>query len=371
MMSERMRRGRTRSVILCVGLAAASAGSGGVAHAQPAPSSAPAPEELKAARELFQEAYKDEQEKRFAQALEKFQKVAAVKESASVRYRIGSVLESLGRFREARDSFRALAASKPNLTTPEKDIADNAAERAHLLDKKIPRLVLRFQPNPPADARVSIDGAPVPASTAPRAIELDPGEHHILASSPTSKLTETKVTLSEGGEVEVQVVLEPNAPAPPPPQPPPRESPRRDNTLAYVALGAGGALLVTGIVLLAIREGDVSDIKKACGAEGACPAGADQSSLTSSHDQAALFGPLGVGLGVIGLAAAGTGVFLLLRHPAPPDAAPAQGASARPSRRLSEPWLGQGSTTSPSNGGIRISTRPVYGGAMLGVGTSF
>jgi hypothetical protein len=355
MMSERMLRSRTTTVILCVGLVAASAVTGRVASAQPPPSSTPAPEELKAAREMFQEAYKDEQEKRYAQALEKFQKVAAVKESASVRYRIGSVLESLGRLREARDSFRALAASKSNLTTPEKDIADNAAERAHLLDKKIPRLVLRLQPNPPADARVSIDGAPVPASTTPRAIELDPGEHHILASSPTSKLTETKVTLTEGGEVEVQVLLEPNAPATPPPvEPPPPEAPRRDNTLAYVAIGAGGALLVTGIVLLAVRGGDVSDIKKACGADGACPAGVNQSSLQSSHDQAALFGPLGIGLGVVGLAAAGTGVFLLLRKPPAPDAAPAKG-----------------STTSPSNGGIRISTRPVYGGAMLGLGTSF
>ena len=346
---------RTRGAVLCLALATAATLTGGVAHAQSAPSSTPAPDELKAARELFQEAYKDEQEKRYAQALEKFQRVAAVKESASVRYRIGSVLESLGRLREARDSFRALSASKPNLTTPEKDIADNAAERAHLLDKKIPRLVLRLQPNPPADARVSIDGAPVPATTAPRAIELDPGEHHILANSPTSKLSESKVTLTEGGEVEVMVALEPNGPATPPPvEPPVAETSHRNDTLAYVAIGAGGALLVTGLVLLGIRQGDVSDIKTACGADGACPAGADRSSLQSSHDQAALFGPLGIGLGVVGLAAAGTGVFLLLRRAPATEAPPAKG-----------------STTSPSSGGIRISPRPIYGGGLLGLDTSF
>ncbi len=350
---------RTRAAALALPLALALAsasaitGSAGVAHAQTPPSSTPSnPDELKAARELFQDAYKDEQEKRYAQALEKFQRVAAVKESASVRYRIGSVLEGLGRLREARDSFRALAASKPNLTKPEQDIADNAAERAHLLDKKIPRLVLKLQPNPPADARVSIDGAPVPASTAPRAIELDPGEHHILASSPTSKLTESKVTLTEGGEVEVTVSLEPNAP--PPPIEKPVEPPHRNNTLAYVAIGAGAALLATGVVLLAVREGDVSDIKKACGAEGACPAGVDMSDLSSKHDQAALFGPLGIGLGVVGLAAAGTGVFLLIRKPSSDAAAPPKDT-----------------TTSATNGGIRISTRPVHGGAMLGVGASF
>jgi hypothetical protein len=333
-------------------------GGAGVAHAQTPPSSSTGADELKAARELFQDAYKDEQEKRYAQALEKFQRVAAVKESASVRYRIGSVLEGLGRLREARDSFRALAASKPNLTKPEQDIADNAAERAHLLDKKIPRLVLKLQPNPPADARVSIDGAPVPASTAPRSIELDPGEHHILASSPTSKLTESKVTLTEGGEVEVTVALEPNAPTPPPPVEKPIEPPHRNNTLAYVAIGAGAALIATGAVLLAVREGDVSDIKKACGADGACPAGVDMSDLNSKHDQAALFGPLGIGLGVVGLAAAGTGIFLLVRKPSADSAPPAKDTttSAHPV---------------DASRGIRISTRPVYGGAMLGLGTSF
>src|SRR4051812_3669691 len=69
------------------------------------------PEELQQARELFQEAYKDEQERRFSEALEKFQRVARVKESAAVRYRIAAVLEGAGRIREARDSFRALAVS--------------------------------------------------------------------------------------------------------------------------------------------------------------------------------------------------------------------------------------------------------------------
>lgn len=338
----------------------------GVARAQgtagPTPAATPATpateQQLKAAREMFQDAYKDEQEKRYAQALDKFQRVAAVKESASVRYRIGSVLEQLGRLREARDAFRALAASKPNLTQPEKEIADNAAERAHLLDKRIPRLLLRLQPDPPADARVSIDGAPVPVSTTPRSIELDPGEHHILASSPTSLPSESKVTLAEGREVEVMVALETTGASKPPPpvvaEPPAVESPRRDHTLAYVALGAGGVLVVTGLVLLGIREGDISDIKKACGSNGTCPS-AERESLQSSHDQAALFGPLGIGVGLVGLAAAGTGVYLLLRRAPAADVAPAKGTT----------------TTSPSSGGIHISTRPVYGGALLGLGASF
>jgi hypothetical protein len=329
---------RTRSALFGLGLAVAMSAGGRGALAQ---QKEPSPDELKAAREMFTDAYKDEQEKRFAQALEKFQRVAAVKESASVRYRIASVLEELGRLREARDAFRALAATKPNLPQAQQAIADRSAERAHQLDGKIPKLVLRLQPNPPPDTRVTIDGASVPASTTPRRIELDPGEHVVQASSASSQPSENKVTLAEGSEVEFTVMLTAKTAAPPPP--PPVEAAPRNNTLAYVALGAGGVLLVSGLVLLGLREGDISDIKSACGANGSCPL-AMKDDLQSKHDEAALFGPLGIGLGIAGIAVAGTGAYLLLR--------PSPKADAQPT-------------------GLRVSPRPVAGGAMLGVGSAF
>ena len=80
-----MSRGtRTRARLFGLGLVVALSAGGRGALAQ---QKDPSPDELSAAREMFQDAYKDEQEKRYAQALEKFQRVAAVKESASVRYR--------------------------------------------------------------------------------------------------------------------------------------------------------------------------------------------------------------------------------------------------------------------------------------------
>jgi hypothetical protein len=306
--------------------------------------------DLKAARELFQEAYKDEQEKRYAQALEKFQRVAAVKESALVRYRIASVMEGLGRFKEARDAFRALAAAKPTLPAAEQEIAGSAAERAHALDRRIPKLVVRLQENPPPDTRVTVDGAPVPASAQPgKPIELDPGEHTVQATAPGSKQYESKVTLTEGVESAVVVGLVPlEVEKPPPPKTP--ETPTKNNTLAYVALGAGGVLLVTGVALLLVREGKISDLEKAC-PNGNCPA-SKKNDLESTRDSAELFGPLGVTLGVIGLAAAGTGIYLLVRTPKTQDPA-------------------NGTTTPAPNAGLRLGPKPVPGGAMLGLSTTF
>ncbi|HSO32140.1 MAG TPA: hypothetical protein VLT33_06485 [Labilithrix sp.] len=345
-----MRSERARAAAIAVAVLLATAAAAPAAHAQgrapsgPGAAGGPSADELKAARDLFQEAYRDEQEKRFAPALEKFQRVAAVKESASVRYRIASVLASLGRLRESRDAYRALAASKPSLPAGEQEIADSAAERAQALDRRIPRLVVHLQESAPPDARVTIDGAPIPASTTPRPFELDPGDHVVQASAPSAQSSETKVVLPEGGEVTVTVILPPKVakvvkppPPPRPEEPAPSSTVKRDDTVAFVALGAGGVLVVTGIVLLGIREGDVSDIKKACAPT--CPSG-NRSELESKHDTAQLFGPLGVGLAVVGLAAVGVGGYLLFR-PAPRAAA------------------------------LRIGPRAVPGGALLGIGTAF
>src|SRR5258708_3409477 len=65
------------------------------------------PDELTAARALFGEALRDEEKNHFAAALEKFQHVAAVKETPPVRYRIGTCYEGLGRRAQAFASYQA------------------------------------------------------------------------------------------------------------------------------------------------------------------------------------------------------------------------------------------------------------------------
>lgn len=333
-----MTSSRTAKVVFFgVALALATVGRAPAARAQTA-------EELNAARQLFSEAYQDEQDKRYDQALEKFQRVAKVRESASVRYRIASVLEAMGRLREARDTFRALAAQKDTLEKKDKPIADSAADRALQIDRKIPRLVVNAPADAPADTRVAVDGASVPTG---RPLELDPGDHVVQANASGKKPFEGHVKLGEGGETPFNVALEP-AVATPPPQPPQEQKPNR--TLAYVALGAGGVLLVTGVALLIVREGDIAYVRDHCPGD-VCPI-AEQGDITEKRDEAKLFGPLGGGLAVVGLAAAGAGAYLLLRKP---SSSPASG----------------GTPTAPSHGGLRIGPRMVRGGAMVGVGASF
>src|SRR5262249_3029649 len=150
------------------------------------------------------------------------------------------------------------------------------------------------------------DGEPVPVTTTARPIEVDPGDHVVAASAPGAPPYERKVTLAEGaGEVPHVVTFEAEKPPPPPPKG------GRDNTLAWVALGGGGALALTGGLLLLAREGAIDDIEKTCHGN-VCPT-KTQSQVEDDRDRAELFGPLGGALSVVGLVAMGVGVYLLVR----------------------------------------------------------
>jgi hypothetical protein len=306
--------------------------------------------ELKAARELFQEAYEDEKEKRFEEALEKFQRVAQVRESAPVRYRIASVLEQLGRLREARDAYRAIAASKPTLPEDQQEVADAAAQKVLAVDRRIPKLVVSIEEPAPEGARVSVNGVPVPASATPRKIELDPGEHVIQATATNAPPYEKRVTLAAGEEVPVAIALGPQTVDEPDPPPPGGEATETNRTLGYVALGAGGVLLITSAALLIVREGLIGDIETACPG-GVCPI-ARRDEIEGKRSDADLFGPLGLGVGVVGLAAAGLGAYMLLRSSPSTSEPPATGSAPRAWR-------------------LSPRARVLQGGAMVGVGATF
>jgi hypothetical protein len=302
--------------------------------------------ELKAARELFQEAYEDEKEKRFEEALEKFQRVAQVRESAPVRYRIASVLEQLGRLREA---YRAIAASKPTLPEDQQEVADAAAQKVLAVDRRIPKLVVRIEEPAPEGARVSVNGVPVPASATPRKIELDPGEHVVQATATNAPPYEKRVTLAAGEEVPVAIAFGPQT-ADEPESPPGGEVTEKNRTLGYVALGAGGVLLITSAALLIVREGLIGDIETACPG-GVCPI-ARRDEIEGKRSDADLFGPLGLGVGVVGLAAAGFGAYMLLRSSPSTSEPPATGSAPRAWR-------------------LSPRARVLQGGAMVGVGAAF
>ena len=314
-------------------------------------------QELEGARKKFQDAYKLEQDGKYEEALELFQEVAQVKESASVKYRIAKNQAQLNRLRVARDGMRALAASKSSLPPKDQNIADSAAAEVVELDKKIPKLSVKVQDKPPADTRISVDGQPIPSGGTPQPIEVDPGEHTVIASGAGMKRFEKKVTLGISANETVTVQFEPEAIAngggngssvetPPPPPPPSR------GVLPYILVIGGGALVIIGGSVLLSREGTIDDINEAC-PNNVCPT-SRQGEIEDKRDSAETALPVGLAVLGVGAVATGLGVYLFVR----------------PLKQADQPT--NGTQPAPRRGqSVHFGPKPIRGGMMLGLGATF
>ncbi len=97
----------------------------------------------------------------------------------------------------------------------------------------------------------TVDDAPASAENA--TVELDPGEHHVVARDPRGAVAEARVTLAAGQRdvpVRLRFPAPPAppvmAPRPPPPPPPDRTVPLVLGGVGLAALGAGGVLSIVG-----------------------------------------------------------------------------------------------------------------------------
>lgn len=270
-----------------------------VASAQvPAP---PDPDPIAAARALFAQALRDEEAGRFAVALDEFQRVRAVRDSAAVEYRIGSCYEGLGQPAPAFRAYlaaQALGASDPLAT----DVSQAAADRLDVLGKQVARLTLTMpSPTPPStEVRVD-DGVVEPGGP----IALAPGRHVVTATATGATPFRSEIALATGAQVSLTVALEP-LPAPRAVEPMPESdavAPAR-----WLVVGGGAALVATSAVLLIVRHDEISDLNRTCPG-GLCPIGASERELESTRHRAQVFGPVAVACGVAGIGLAAAGVY--------------------------------------------------------------
>lgn len=288
---------------------------------------------LASARHLFTEAVADQDAKRFEVALDKFRRVAAVKETANVRYRIASCLDALGRTAEALAAYDAvvrLGAQDPSAV----DAVQASRARGAQLEASVARLTVVLPPDAPADTEVHIDDAAIDRSSLAWSLPLWPGRHTLRATASGRTPFEAAVQLSAGGRVTLTVTLQPaEAPAPaaptpaptptpaaPPPTPPAPQANASSGppTGAWIAFGAGGVLAVGSVVSFVLRASNLSTLDRDCAttASGSlsCPA-SKSGEVSSAHDAAQVEGPLGIGLAAGAAAAIGVGVWMWLARP--------------------------------------------------------
>jgi len=296
-----------------------------------APAAAQSADQLDTARKLFADAVADEDAKRFDTALEKFQRVAAVKDTANVRFRIASCLEALGRRAEALSNYEAsVKLAEQEKASP--DVMRAAREHAADLERVVPRLSVVLPADAPATTEVRIDDAPVDRSALAGGLPLDVGHHTIRATAPGDSPFETAVTLPEGGHVSISVTLTPVAPpAGPlggqtlgqgPPVPPgdgeknPPAATHPSHVGAWIAIGVGGALAVGSVVSFVLRQSNLGTIDHDCSGSGTlqCPT-SRESEVTDARNAAQWQGPLAIGLAAGAVVGLGIGAWLLATTP--------------------------------------------------------
>jgi hypothetical protein len=280
---------------------------------------------LASARRLFTEAVADQGAKRYDVALGKFQQVAAVRETANVRYRIAACLEALGRGAEALASYDAavrLGATEGGAS----DVVQAARERAAKLDATVAHLVVGLPAAPPAGLEVKVDGTPVDAGSlaSSSALPLDPGHHTLTATAPGRTPFETGVVLQAGSRVSIAVTLAeapppaPDPPGKPPPVPPEAPPAAPDRTAAWISFGVGGALAAGAVVSLVLRQSNLSTLQHDCTTQSdgnfSCP-GSTAGDVNPAHDAAQIEGPLAIGLAAGAVVAVGVGAWLLAAPP--------------------------------------------------------
>ena len=315
-----LRRGvqhRTGGVL--VGLALAT--SGLCAHADdPAQASAP---EIVAARELFRQGTEDVDAGRYALGLEKFRRVAAVKETANVRYNIARCEESLNKTGAALANFET-AEREAAVDSKGDEVAKLAHDRAAALRPRVPRLELIAPPLAPGGLEVTLDGSRIALTTLGVPLPVDPGSHLIDATAPGYAAFHAAVALAESESKTVSIALARAAGATtvvpvaalPPPNPSDSSTARR--TWSIVALATAGALAAGSVAFLLVHDGAVSSVKDDCPG-GLCPV-ARRSDVESLQSRANTTEALSIGFVAAAAVTTGVGLYLALSTPSAPTA---------------------------------------------------
>ena len=282
------------------------------AHAQ-------TPSEIATAKQWFADGLAKEEKGDFAGSLELFKRAAQVKRTPQIVYHVGFCESRTGALVEALvDLESAVALAR---TARADDVVTAATAELADVQRRTPRVEVR----PPEDttpARFVVDGRSVALSMLRTPMPLNPGEHTVTVELATGAKATKSVTLAERDAIKVDLTPVESGAAQPPapvlvpsperPAAPPLRSPeeRGSSTVPWILVGGGAAVAITGAVLMVVARGKEGDLDEQCPAHKSCP-----SSLESDYDSAKTLNALGIGLGAVGIVAAGVGVSMLVLRP--------------------------------------------------------
>jgi hypothetical protein len=171
----------------------------------------PGDADLEAARELFLQAEKEEDDGNWQSALDKLRGVAGMRLTAGVRYHIALCQEHLGLIAAALVSYTQAASQAHEEDA--RDVLRLVGKRVAALEPRVPRLSVRVNPDTP-NAVVTLDGSPLETASLGEPIPVEPGSHELLARAPGHAPAKAIVTMHEHDSMVLDLNLEAVKPGP-------------------------------------------------------------------------------------------------------------------------------------------------------------
>jgi hypothetical protein len=267
------------------------------------------------ARALALEGYAALQQKDYKKAGDRFSRADELVHAPTLVVDWARSLVGLGKFVEAVERYELVIREgvAPNALKSWQQAFSDAGRELTALKPRLAWITLTVVGR---SAAVSIDGDAVPPAAVGVRRPINPGTRIIRATAHGFLPIKKTLELAEGSDSDVRLVLEPDpdaepaepvaVPKPPPPPPPePTGSGSGRRTLAYVALGVGGAGLLAGGITGGVALSYRSDLNKTPAAQR------KQSTIDSYH----LFGTISTVGFAVGAAGAVTGLVLWLTAP--------------------------------------------------------
>lgn len=140
-------------------------------------------------------------EQRFGDAVRELEAARSLYPTASIHFNLGLAYRGVGRARDAISAFERFLTAVGDTGDPARVEEVNR----HLRTLRASLVTVRLDITP-ADARVTVDGEPIPRGST--TIQLDPGRHVIAASAPGHREGQRELSVEPGSSALAQLALE-------------------------------------------------------------------------------------------------------------------------------------------------------------------
>lgn len=224
------------------------------------------------------------------QARDAFKRAYDITGALGALRNLAYVEKGLGMTASAARDFREVARRAPLDPKPERrQWADFAKAEADALEPRVPHLVVKFVDKVP-NAKVTLDGVPLPEAAWNTPVPVDPGSHSVRAEAPGHLTFETVASLADNQDKAISIILDVD-------QKPVETTSGSSKVLPMIVTGVG----VVGVgVGLGIGLASINKRNSACDANKLCePAGLEAG--RSLANTSTIVTGVGAGLLVVGV----------------------------------------------------------------------